>query len=345
MAGLLSLLVVVVAFGFALPRMSSYSAVWHGLGTMSWPWLGVTGIAVAASLVTTWLMIAAVLPSLRFGQAAVVNLGSSAVANTLPAGGAVAMGVSWRMLSGWGISTSQFVQYTLVSGLWNVLARLGLPVIALSVLAVSGHPGQVSLVAAGTGAALLVAALAGLRALVRSERFAGRADRALARLLAMACRLARRPRPRADGLLLQFRAEVAGLVTRRGLRITLATVASQVTLWLVLLGCLRASGLAQHQVPWQVSLAAFAFARLLSVLPVTPGGVGVMEVGLAGPLIAGLHPAEVARVTAAVLLFRAVTYLLPIPFGGVAYVWWRRTRHPRTRPVSGTIVGKATIAG
>ena len=62
-----------------------------------------------------------------------VNLGSSAVANTLPAGGALAMGVSWAMLSGWGISTADYVLYTLVSGIWNVFARLALPVIALLV--------------------------------------------------------------------------------------------------------------------------------------------------------------------------------------------------------------------
>ena len=42
------------------------------------------------------------------------------------------MGVSWAMLSGWGISTAEYVLYTLVSGIWNVFARLGLPVLALT---------------------------------------------------------------------------------------------------------------------------------------------------------------------------------------------------------------------
>jgi uncharacterized protein (TIRG00374 family) len=136
-------------------------------------------------------------------------------------------------------------------------------------------------------------------------------------------------------MLLEFRAGAAGLLKRRGLRITATTVASHVTLWLVLLACLRAGGLTQAQVPWQASLAAFAFVRLLSVLPITPGGVGVVEVGLTGPLIVGLGPAAAARVAAAVLLFRAVTYLLPIPLGALAYLWWRhvhRRRHPVTRP-------------
>jgi hypothetical protein len=39
---------------------------------------------------------------------------------------------------------------------------------------------------------------------------------------------------------------------RRG-RITAATAASNLTLWLVLLACLRGTGLSQAQVPWQTS--------------------------------------------------------------------------------------------
>src|SRR5487761_505994 len=84
--GGLSLLVVAGMFGFALPRFASYGAVWASLRAMSWPGLGVIAATLAASLGTTWLMITAVLPSLRLRHAAAVNLGSSAVANTLPGG-------------------------------------------------------------------------------------------------------------------------------------------------------------------------------------------------------------------------------------------------------------------
>jgi uncharacterized membrane protein YbhN (UPF0104 family) len=84
-------------------------------------------------------------------------------------------------------------------------------------------------------------------------------------------------------------------------------------LWLVLLACLRGVGLSQAQVPWQASLAAFAFVRLLMVLPVTPGGPGITELGLIAALDAGAAYQASAQVTAAVLLYRAVTYLPPSP--------------------------------
>ena len=94
-------------------------------------------------------------------------------------------------------------------------------------------------------------------------------------------------------------------------------------MWLVLLACLRGIGLSQAQVPWQTSLAAFAFVRLLTALPITPGGLGITELGLVGTMAAGARPGATAQVTAAVLLYRAVTYLPPIPLGAAAYLIWQ----------------------
>jgi uncharacterized membrane protein YbhN (UPF0104 family) len=78
-------------------------------------------------------------------------------------------------------------------------------------------------------------------------------------------------------------------------------------------------------VPWQTSLAAFAFVRLLTALPITPGGLGITELGLVGTMAAGAGHGGAAQVTAAVLLYRAVTYLPPIPLGAVTYMMWQHT--------------------
>jgi putative heme transporter len=275
-------------------------------------------------MASSWVVICSVLPSIRLREAAVVNLGSNAVANTLPAGGALAMGVSWAMLSGWGISTAEYVLYTPVSGIWNVFARLGLPALALLVMVTVSRPGAGLIAAAGASLALLAAATAGFCLLLRSESFALRAGRVLQRTVAVACRLARRPAPPdVAGWLPGFRGRTAALLAERGWRITAATAASNLTLWLVLLACLRGLGLSQAQVPWQTSLAAFAFVRLLTALPVTPGGLGITELGLIATLAAGAGHRASAQVTAAVLLYRAVTYLPPIPLGAIACLVWR----------------------
>ena len=328
----MSIALVTAIFGFALPHFASYRSVWASMTGMTVPQAALVIAAAAASMATTWVMICSVLPSIRLREAAVVNLGSNAVANTLPAGGALAMGVSWAMLSGWGVGTEEYVLYTLVSGIWNVFARLGLPVLALVVLLTDGRPGTGLIAAAAAGLALLVVAAAGLGFLIRSESFALRAGHAVQHALTVAGRLVRRQVSfDIPGSLASFRNRAGALITARGWRITVATVASNLTLWLVLLACLHGVGLSQAQVSWQASLAAFASIRLLTVLPITPGGLGITELGLVGILAADIghsagHTAShlaLAQVTAAVLLYRAVTYLPPIPLGGIACLTWR----------------------
>jgi uncharacterized protein (TIRG00374 family) len=321
---MISVALVGAIFGFALPHFASYHSVWDSLRAMTGLQVALVAGTAVISMVSVWFVICAVLPSIRLRQAAVVNLGSNSVANTLPAGGALAMGVSWAMLSSWGVSTADYVLYTLVSGVWNVLARLGLPVLALLVLLTATRPDALLIAAAAVGLALLVAVAAGFGLLLRCESFAVRAGRLLQRPVGACCRLARRTPPAsvADSLA-GFRNRASKLLAARSWRISASTAASQLALWLVLLACLRGVGLSQAQVPWQTSLAAFAFVRLLTALPITPGGLGLTELGLVGILAGGADHRVSAQVTAAVLLYRAVTYLPPIPLGALACLAWR----------------------
>ena len=75
--------------------------------------------------------------------------------------------------------------------------------------------------------------------------------------------------------------------------------------------------------------------RLISALPITPGGLGVVELGYAATLGIGLDEPARAGIVAAVLVFRFITYFLPIPLGTASYVFWRRNRRwrvPVARP-------------
>src|SRR5258708_28037405 len=106
------------------------------------------------------------------GRAAGYTLGSTGGATPRPAGGALAMGVSWATLSSWGLSTADYVLYTLVTGIWNVFTLLGMPVLALLVMATATRPDAVLTTAASAGLAVLVAMVTGLGLLLRSQAFA-----------------------------------------------------------------------------------------------------------------------------------------------------------------------------
>jgi putative heme transporter len=234
------------------------------------------------------------------------------------------MGVSWAMLSGWGLSAADYLLYTLVTGIWNVFILLGLPFLAVLVMATASRPDATLISGAGVGLALLAAMAGAIGLLLRSEAFALRVGGALRCVLAIATRLARRAPPAsAAGWLPGFRDRAGALLAARGGRIAATTAASHLTLWLVLLVCLRAVGLSQAQLSWQASLAAFAFIRLLTALPITPGGLGITELGLIGILADGAGHKASAQVTAAVLVYRAVTYLPCIPLGALACLTWR----------------------
>jgi uncharacterized membrane protein YbhN (UPF0104 family) len=315
---------IAAAFGLALPRVASYGAVWASIDAMTWPYALLVGTAAAASMVTYWITIRAVLPWIGLRQAAAVSLGSNAVASIVPGGGAVAVGVSWAMLSSWGLSTADYVLYTLVTGILNVFTLTGLPFLAVLVMATASRPDATMITGAAVGLALLAAMVGGLGLLLHSEAVALRAGRVLQYGLAVAARLARRAPPaRAAGSLPGFRDRACALLAARGWRITAATVASHLMLWFVLLACLRAVSLSQAQLPWQTSLAAFAFIRLLTAMPITPGGLGITELGLIGILAGGAGHKASAQVTAAVLMYRAVTYLPSIPLGALACLTWR----------------------
>ena len=112
---------------------------------------------------------------------------------------------------------------------------------------------------------------------------------------------------------MKFRDRTLLLLRARWPLITVLTLVSHLSLFLVLLLSLRFVGVSEPEVSWLEALAVFAFARLLTAIPLTPGGLGVVEVAL----ITGLAAAGGARaqVAAGVLIFRALTYVLPIPIG------------------------------
>ena len=71
-------------------------------------------------------------------------------------------------------------------------------------------------------------------------------------------------------------------------------------------------------------IVAYGLANILAAIPITPGGLGVVE----GVLIATLVPFGVPHSQAilAVISYRLVNFWIPIPIGGVAYasLQWRR---------------------
>ena len=321
---LVSLAIVVAVFVGVLPQVADFSQVWAAIRGMTALELASLGAAAAWNLSTYWFVQVASLPGLSLRQAMIVTESSTAVSNTVPAGGAVGIGVSAAMLRSWGFRRSLITLSLLVSGIWNNFAKLALPVLALAVLAVQGNATGPRIVAATIGVAALAAAIAAFALLLRSERSAGQLGLVAGRVASFFLALVRRPPAEGwDIATTRFRAKTIGLLRTRWLALTVATVVSHLSLYLVLLLALRHVGVSDDEVRWAEVLAVFAFVRLLSAIPLTPGGLGVVELALTAGLVGAGGPR--AQVFAAILVYRGLTYLLPVPFGALTWLAWRRS--------------------
>lgn len=322
--GTLSLFVVVAIFGFFLPKVADYGAVWETVTAMTA--LEVLPLlAVAAwNIFSYWPMLTAVQPGLRLREAAVGNLASTAVANTVPGGGALGIGVTMTMQRSWGIAVSETALAMVVSGVWNNFVKLGLPLLALALLALDGGASTTLLASSMVGLVVLAAAIGLFALLLRSEPMAARVGRVLGQVASAIRGLVRfGPVEHWDRRAVRFRGDVVGLLHRRWIRITATSLVSHLSLYSVLLVALRDIGVSNDEVSWQRVLAAFAFVRLLSAVPVTPGGLGLVELGLTAALGSGLPDSTKAQIAAAVLLYRALTWLLPVPLGAGCWIFWR----------------------
>ena len=321
---LISLAIVAGIFLGVMPLIADYGDVFDTIRAMTSLETGSLVLIGLWNLATYWFVLTAALPGLRLREAAVVNQASTAVSNTLPAGGVIGVGVSISVLTSWGFTIGSIGRSAVVTGIWNNFVKLGMPVLALSLLALEGEVTPVRLAAAAVGIAVLVAAVVVFALLLRSDRLARVIGRGVGRVVDWARNLLHKaPVGDWEDRSSAFRTDTIGLLRHRWIWLTVATLVSHISLFLVLLVALRHVGVSQSELSWIAVFAAFAFVRLISALPLTPGGVGVVELGYAAVMTLGLDDLTSAQVVAAILVFRGITYLLPIPLGLLSYITWR----------------------
>ena len=283
----------------------------------------------AAGLFAHSFVLTGSLPGLTRRRALTLNLTGSAVANTLPFGGAGGMSMNYVMIRAWGVEASGFAAFTLVTNAWGILLKLMMPTLAVAALWATGmrvsHATGWAAVAGLT--ALVVVVGAGAVAL-SSRALAERAARVAAAIAAVVVRLLRGQGDHArvgDGIL-ACRDTVASVLRRSWRQISLGTAAYGVLQALLLWACLNAVG--AHLAPAAV-VAGYAVDRVMTLAVLTPGAAGFVEAGTAAALIAlGGAPAAVA---AGVLLYRGFTFALEIPVGGVWLAGWLLQHRRATR--------------
>ena len=259
------------------------------------------------------------LRGLSHPKALVINLCGSSVSNLLPGGGAVGLATTYAMCRSWGFSRRATSTSVIVTGVWNILARIALPVVAILVLYVGGVtlPGaltQLAVAGSLTGAGLIVA----FAAIMASERAAQAIGSFLDRLLRPLLRRRRRTGTMSiEDLVRDLRARINDVVAHGWLQMTLGMIGFFGLYYALFVLIMRDTGV---QLPLNLLFAAYAIGRLLSAVGITPGGVGITETATTVVLVG--WGADPAAATAGVVLFSIFTHVMEVPLGALGWVLW-----------------------
>jgi uncharacterized protein (TIRG00374 family) len=321
--GLVSLVVVVIVFAFLLPRIADYRDAWEAIQYLTFGQVLGLIVLTVLTLVPFWLAFMGAFPTIKFRNAAEIHLTSTAVANTVPAGGAFAFGIQIAMLNSWKVKGDAVAAGLLVYGFWDLFLRLALPT-AVATLAVVRGDLDTRLQIAVAAAVVVMIALAVIFWLIL------RSDAAATAVGKLANRICRRLPEKWTFIhrdwievFLDFRHNTVSLLKSRGWWVGLSILAGHVATFYLLWASLRFVGVSGADVSFYRVLLAFAFVRLLIAIPITPGGAGVAELGFSAILALGADPTTTAEIVAGVLIFRGATFLVPIPLGLGTWVTWR----------------------
>jgi uncharacterized membrane protein YbhN (UPF0104 family) len=231
----------------------------------------------------------------------------------------------------WGFTPEAISAALLGAGVWDWLARIALPVFAVIWVALLGE--ALGWMWAVTIAGVIAVALMvfGLVKLLGSdtaaERFASLIERIVLRVLGWIGK----DDPGVHKGVMQFRVSMKAIVTDNVLGLTMATVANHLSMTSLFTVSIYSVGVTTDEIsiPWVV--LAFSLGRFLVMLPVSPGGLGLVDLGWIGLLTLGWHattgaPVDAGAIAAGTLLFRALSFLPPIPIGMVSWIFWRSNK-------------------
>ncbi len=321
--------IAVVVAGLSLyvlmPGLVKVVSSWPRLLTLEPWWLLIALVAEAASFVCQMALLRLVLRTKNWFAVVTAFLAGNSVTNTLPGGDAVGASVQYRMLAGTGIDTVQAAGGLAVSSIIGVGALFALPIFALPVI-VGGEAVSAGLVHAGELGAIGFALIVALGVVVlRSDKILLTLATVINWVISKIPGHKDRSQTASDlgHRLIKERNQVRVDLGKNWWKAILLVAGRIGFDYGSLLAILHATGTRPNP---SLVLLAYAATAVLALLPITPGGLGLVEASLSGLLVLADVPS--ANAVVATLAFRLGSYWLPTIAGGVCYWLYRRRYGP-----------------
>lgn len=287
--------------------------------------------AEALSLIFGWMvwvvtqgaLTASLVDKLAVRRGVLASLGPTAISSLIP--GPSDLPIRFRMYQSWGVSSSEATTAVVGSGVFSIGANLILPSIAgvLIVLADVPLSGFFSVIVTASVALAIIVAAAGFtlgsqQRTLTVGRWLDRPTRAVTSKLRKTL-----PDDNLGVFFVKKRAEAVDQLSGKWLKCSLATIATTAAKCSLLVLTLRFVGIPEDNLGWLAVAAAYGLVAGMTAIPITPGSAGVAELGFVGLLTAAADGDWVNQITAGVLLYRLMTWLLLIPVGMGALGVWR----------------------
>jgi uncharacterized protein (TIRG00374 family) len=262
-----------------------------------------------------------VLPGLPLRQGTQASVVGQLTAVVVPPPGDLL--IRFAMYRTYGFTNDRSAIAVVLSGIARYFTVVAMPIIGLSAVLITGHGNLQQLVWLAALSTVFGVALWVLRRLVDSSAFAHRLGSWLQRLATRVIRLFRRTPPEnLQASVVEFSDRSRAVAEGHFTRIAVSNIAWGFACYLVLLLAMRAVGLDSSDASATQVLLIAGASLLLNSIPITPGGIGLTEAVLLA-VIEFPSAKEQAAFTAALLLYRIFTWLLPFPIGAVEFGVWR----------------------
>ncbi len=316
------LLVTGISIYFVGPSVLEVFSSWDQVSQLEPGWIALAAAMQVAAFAFLWALQRLVLRTTAWMPVITSQLAGNASGRLLPGGPATGAAVQFRLLRSAGVDTATATSGMTAAGLLQLGTTFALPVVALPFVVLGGPAPRGLLNGAWIGAALFLVLV-----LLAVAVFAD--DHILTWLGRVVDVVRRRRKPESGPVADTFLDERRALMRALGdqwQRATVYSIGRAVFDFLTLLTAIAAFGSDARP---SLVLLAFASAMLLGMIPFTPGGLGFVEAGLTAMLVlAGVSAADAVGVA---LLYRLMSFWLPIPAGLLAAVVHRRW-YGRGRP-------------
>jgi uncharacterized protein (TIRG00374 family) len=324
---LVSVAVLAAVFLFLFPKFADYGEAIEQVRQMSPWWIAALAVASIANIVVYPFTEIAAIPGLTYRAAFASRQVAFTISNIIPGGGAVAVATQYAILAGYRVPPALAAAAVSADGAWTYLITLAAPSIAVGLLLIAGDSTTGFTAAAVLGLTIVIVSIAVIAVTLRSETGARRLGGWIQRPVNRVVGWLKRTPPDMTSVLVSFHVQASEMVGERWRSLTVTNVAAQLAPMLVLLAAL--AGLAAFPSPLSLVevFAAYAIALLLTMFPLTPGGLGTVDAALVALLVG--FGADASTALAADLIWRVAWFLpqLLVGLGALGFYKWDQRRH------------------